>query len=126
MGHLKMLVNEHCQNIPLLGILHGFDVFLYPSKGVFFVFINNNFYLLCLCLRFSASSFIGQPLSTVLFDMPRLLTIEAYLLLPVLFQSFSCINVHAIFRADVIASLLIDQLHEIGFLFVGVFSVPQH
>jgi hypothetical protein len=123
MGHLKILINKCCQKVPMLSLFHGFDVFLHSGKGIFF-FLVNDFCLTYLCLWFLAFGPISHALSAIPFDVSRFSTVEACLLLFSLIRCFSDINIHTIFRTDVVALLLIEQLQAVGFLFARVLAVP--
>jgi hypothetical protein len=110
MGHLKMLINELSQDIPLIGFLHSFDVLPHHSKDIFFFFVDD-FDLMHLCLWFSFSGFTSHSFPTILPDVPGLLAIVAHLLLPFIIEGFCDIHIHMILRMDItVVPLLIDQL----------------
>jgi hypothetical protein len=123
MGLLKMLVDHCTQEISALRIAHCFE--LVPYRGAYvFLFLVDNFDLSYLSLWLPAFGFFSHPFLAIPFEVPWLFAEEAHSCLLVV--RYLCdIYIHAVFGADVVmASLLIQQAQEVGFLLCGVLAVP--
>jgi hypothetical protein len=123
MGRLKMLINEHSQEVPSFGLLHSFDVLPHCSKGIFLFFINH-FGLTCLCLWLPSFGLISHPFSAIPLEVPREFAIVTNPFFLVTVRGFCDVHIHAILWMDMlVVSLLVKQLQEVHFLLACIFSI---
>jgi hypothetical protein len=112
MGHLKMLVDQGAEDAPFLFFSHSlhhlaefpFDVFLVFIYYLRFLDVDSWFLSFCL---------IGQPFATILFEVAQFLAVEASMLLLFFFGWFHHVNIHTIFRVNMVP-LFVEEFEKVG------------
>jgi hypothetical protein len=92
---------------------HGLNHFAEFAFDIFFVFV---YYLSLLDVNswLPPFCFIGQAFAAILPEVARFLAIEASTLLLFFFGWFYRINIHAVFRANMVP-LFVEEFEKVGF-----------